>query len=285
MFARILARLGWSAALLLVVSGLAPCADAQLTDATLKGLVVDPKGARIASSAATAISENTKEARSATTDGDGRFVMTSLPPGSYTVQVTVPGFKTFYEKHVTLDVGQATELAIRLEVGDVQETVEVSAEESRLPVAMDARLSDTLEQNRISELPVAQRDIFGLTHHAKKVEPVVVCPHGLNVVIEPVLEIATMRIVGVDIRVPKQHKIAKSRCIVLEGHGDLVRRFWHIASKDLSKGIDPVGSRPLYRQREGAPSGYRRQDAIAFADCTFPDVLEPPGLEVARHCH
>jgi hypothetical protein len=73
----------------------------------------------------------------------------------------------------------------------------------------------------------------------------------------------------------------------------------------LSKGIDPVGSRPLYRQREGGPSGYRRPpvprvregviivvsvradvtDAIAFADCTFPDVLEPPGLEVARHCH
>jgi hypothetical protein len=41
--------------------------------------------------------------------------------------------------------------------------VEVSAELSEVPVAMDAHLSDTVEQAKIAQLPVAQRDVFGLT--------------------------------------------------------------------------------------------------------------------------
>lgn len=163
MSARTLARSAWSVALLLLILEWAPSAFAQLTDATLKGLVGDSSGARVTTSVATVTNENTQQTRSATTDNDGRFVMASLAPGAYTVQVTANGFKTFYEKHVVLSVGQATELEVRLQVGDVQETVEVSAEVSKVPVAMDARLSDTLEQNRITDLPVAQRDIFGLT--------------------------------------------------------------------------------------------------------------------------
>jgi hypothetical protein len=162
MLARVFARSGWSVALLLVISGVLPSAHAQLTDSTLKGLVADPNGARIVSSLATIVNENTKETRTATADGSGLFVIASLAPGSYTVQVTAKGFKRFYEQHVRLDVGQATELEIKLQVGDVQETIEVNAEVSKVPVAMDARLSDTLEQNKIAELPVSQRDIFGL---------------------------------------------------------------------------------------------------------------------------
>ena len=53
MFARTLARSAWSIVLLLLGSGLAPVSHAQLTDATLKGLVGDPSGARVASSVAT----------------------------------------------------------------------------------------------------------------------------------------------------------------------------------------------------------------------------------------
>ena len=163
MLPRLFARLGCGVALLLFVAGIAPVTHAQLTDSTLKGLVSDPNGARISNSVATVISENTKETRSATTDHDGRFVITSLSPGSYTLQVTAPGFKTFNEKNVLLNVGQATELEISLQVGEVKETVEVSAEASKVPVAMDARLSDTIERTKIAELPVAQRDVFGLT--------------------------------------------------------------------------------------------------------------------------
>ena len=160
---RTLARMGRSVPLLLLFSTLIPWAVAQLTDATLKGMVADPHGARVSSAVVAVANENTKETRSAKADNDGHFAIASLPPGSYTVQVTATGFKTFYEKHVLLNVGQATELEINLEVGEVQETVEVSAEFSKVPVAMDARLSDTVEQAKIAELPVAQRDVFGLT--------------------------------------------------------------------------------------------------------------------------
>jgi hypothetical protein len=99
MSVRMLPRLGRSVALWFLFSSL-PSGLAQLNDATLKGMVVDPHEARISSSVITISNENTKERRSATADRDGQFVITSLAPGSYTVQVTATGFKTFYEKHV-----------------------------------------------------------------------------------------------------------------------------------------------------------------------------------------
>ena len=137
--------------------------NAQLADATLKGAVTDPSGRAIASAAITVTNEATGEKRSGSTDDDGQFVMASLPPGNYRVHIGVAGFKSFDEKGIKLSVGQTTELAMKLQVGELQERVEVSAQEIAVPVATDARLSDTLEQKRIAELPVAQRDVFGLT--------------------------------------------------------------------------------------------------------------------------
>ena len=137
-------------------------ANAQLADATLKGTVTDATGRAIGSAAITATNEATGEARSGSTDDDGQFVMASLPPGDYRIHIGIAGFKSLDEKGIKLRVGQTTELAMRLQVGEVQERVEVSAQEIAVPVATDARLSDTLEQKRIAELPVAQRDVFGL---------------------------------------------------------------------------------------------------------------------------
>ena len=163
MLPRLFARSGWGFAVVLLAFAGLTSLHAQLTDSTLKGQVSDPNGARISNCAVSVTNENTKETRSSSTDAGGLFVIASLPPGSYTVQVTGAGFKTYFEKHVVLNVGQATEIQIRLQVGDVQETVEVSSEISKVPVVMDARLSDTLMQKKINDLPVAQRDIFGLT--------------------------------------------------------------------------------------------------------------------------
>ncbi len=160
MFWRILARAGLTGA---VLSLLVTSLSAQLTEATLKGVVTDAGGKLITGSPVEAKNEDTGQTRSGATDDRGAFVMPELPPGAYTVSVSAPGFKVFRQKDLQLKVGQTTELNVRLEVGGANEVVLVSADQAKVAVASDARLSDTIAQDQLNDLPVPQRDITGLT--------------------------------------------------------------------------------------------------------------------------
>src|SRR5579859_3462305 len=156
------ARVGLAVVVLSLMAAFAFPASAQLTEATLKGVVTDTGGRVLAGSPINAKSENTGQSRTAVTDGSGGFLMPELPPGTYTISVAISGFKTFEQKGLQLNVGQTTNIDIQLQVGEVQEVVEVQADEAKVAVATDARLSDTIAQRQLTELPVAQRDVFGL---------------------------------------------------------------------------------------------------------------------------
>jgi hypothetical protein len=54
------------------------------------------------------------------------------------------------------------EFRIQLSVGDVQEVVNIEATAAMLQVATEGRVADTLDQRKISELPIPQRDVFAL---------------------------------------------------------------------------------------------------------------------------
>lgn len=134
--------------------------SSQITEAALKGTVLDAAGNVLAASSIIARNDDTGQSRNATTDNSGSFLLAGLPSGSYTVSVRVAGFKTFEQPALKLNVGQTTEMQIKLEVGGVEETVVVSGGESRTIVSSEARLSDTFEQRALTELPLPQRDIF-----------------------------------------------------------------------------------------------------------------------------
>ncbi|HWQ33638.1 MAG TPA: TonB-dependent receptor [Blastocatellia bacterium] len=133
---------------------------AQFTEATLKGIVTDTAGNAVVASPVVAKNDETGQVRSATTDENGAFLLAALPPGSYTIYVRVAGFKTFERRALRLSVGQTAELTIKLEVGDVQESVSVSAETTQTTVSTEGRISDTLANREINSLPLAQRDVF-----------------------------------------------------------------------------------------------------------------------------
>src|SRR5260370_37273493 len=136
---RILARIGLAGA---VLSSLAIPLSAQLTEATLKGVVTDAGGKLITGSPVKAKNEDTGQTRSGVTDDRGVFVMPELPPGVYKVSVTAPGFKTFEQKDLQLKVGQTTELNVQLEVGEGDEVVEVTADQGKVPAATHPPPSD-----------------------------------------------------------------------------------------------------------------------------------------------
>ncbi len=135
----------------------------QLTDATLKGSVADSAGGVIAGSAVTIRNDNTGYSRSTLTNQSGTFLAAGISPGSYTISVTAAGFKSFERRGLTLNVGQATEIAIRLDVGDMVTGIEVNGGDAIIPVATEARLSDSFGQTEISTLPLPGRDIFLIT--------------------------------------------------------------------------------------------------------------------------
>ena len=145
----------------LLLSALVVTSHAQLTEATLKGTVKDASG-MLASAPVIATNENTGQVRSTVTDSNGAFVMPELAPGSYSVSVTVAGYKAFEQHGLLLNVGRVTEANIGLVVGHVEERVEVTAEAVQVAVSTEGRLSDTFEKKQISDLPLRQRDVFSL---------------------------------------------------------------------------------------------------------------------------
>lgn len=137
-----------------------PDAVAQITEATLQGRVVDAAGQVLVGAVVTARKDSTGQERTVNTDDGGSFTLASLSPGSYTVAVQVTGFKFYQQRDVSLNVGRTTEITIKLEVGGVEETVEVEAAAETIAVSREGRVADTFTQQLVTELPLPQRDIF-----------------------------------------------------------------------------------------------------------------------------
>src|SRR5258707_1223369 len=93
-------------------------AQQTVTSATLSGVVQDLSGAFVTDAVLTATNLETNQKQVANTDHDGRYRFPYLPVGAYRLSVNAPGF-TLFTKDLTLTVGQALSLPVRLEVAGV----------------------------------------------------------------------------------------------------------------------------------------------------------------------
>jgi hypothetical protein len=146
------------AALLLAV---ATPARAQLTDATLRGSVVDATGQGLPTATVVARHDATGQTRTTDTDGRGAFLLASLAPGTYTITASLTGFRSVARSGLRLTVGATVELTIPLDVIELNETINVTAHALRVATSTEARLADSF-RSEIQELPLPQRDIFSL---------------------------------------------------------------------------------------------------------------------------
>jgi len=134
---------------------------AQQTTATLLGTVVDPSGAAVpgASIKVTNVATNIK--REATTDQAGNYSIPYLPAGNYQVTLTHEGFQAQQIESVTLQVEQAARLDFTLKVGNVSETVNVSAAGAVLQTE-NASVGTVIDSGKIVELPLNGRNFIQL---------------------------------------------------------------------------------------------------------------------------
>jgi hypothetical protein len=89
-------------------------AKSQTTSGSISGTIVDPQGGSIANATVKATNTATQAGATVSTDNSGRFVFPSLLPSTYTLEVTLPGFKTYKQTGLTLNANSA------LAVGTIQ---------------------------------------------------------------------------------------------------------------------------------------------------------------------
>ena len=139
--------------------------QAQSNAADLRGVVRDATGAVVAGATVTARNPSTSTSKDATSNDEGFYQIVSLPPGVYEVTVEAPNFKKAVLPKVTLTVGQAADLDVALEVGQVSETVTITGASTEVVETSKTAISTTVDQQRIENLPINERNYlsFALT--------------------------------------------------------------------------------------------------------------------------
>jgi hypothetical protein len=130
----------------------ATAASAQETRATLSGHVTDPSGAGLTDTPVRVVNTNTRTEFTARTNNDGLFTIPYLLPGTYDVTVERQGFKKLERNNVVLQVNDNLSLDLQLALGDVTQSVVVSAEVSLLQTT-DPGLGQVVEEKQMAELP------------------------------------------------------------------------------------------------------------------------------------
>jgi hypothetical protein len=135
--------------------------QAQSNASDLQGYVRDPNKAVVQNASVTARSKATGLERSATTNEDGYYRITALPPGEYEVTVEAANFKKANIPSYTVTVGQVADLDVTLEVGQINDVVTISDATAQIVETSRTTVANTIERQRIENLPINQRDYLG----------------------------------------------------------------------------------------------------------------------------
>lgn len=131
---------------------------AQTETGAINGTVTDPSGAIIPNATVVVKAVATNAVRNATTNSEGIYAVTNLPPGSYIVSVEQSGFNTL-QKSVDLGVGARAGIDFQLQVGKTGTVMEISA--AALTVNTETQtLGATITTELVTELPSINRDPY-----------------------------------------------------------------------------------------------------------------------------
>src|SRR5437870_11592716 len=93
--------------------------------AQINGTVADSSGAVLPGATVVAAQTDTGFRRDVVTDDKGSFTLSNLPTGPYRLEVTLPGFRTYVQTGIVLQVNSNPVLKATLQIGDLAETVSV----------------------------------------------------------------------------------------------------------------------------------------------------------------
>ncbi len=139
--------------------------QAQSNAADIQGTVKDATGAVVANATVTVRNAATNLSRDATSNDEGFYRIVNVPPGDYEITAEAPNFKKSVLPKVTVTVGQAAEVDVTLEPGQITESVTISDATSEIVETSKTAVSTTIDQQRINNLPINERNYlaFALT--------------------------------------------------------------------------------------------------------------------------
>jgi len=143
------------AILLLAVGLLAQQSPAQVLYGTLIGNVQDEKGAVVSGATVTVTNKGTGQVKETTTNDLGDYSFRDLQAGTYEVKVSMTGFATVTKTNIEISTNNVTRIDIQLKVGQVSDTVEVTAEATLLQTDT-AEVKSRLNSKAIEVLPMAR---------------------------------------------------------------------------------------------------------------------------------
>jgi hypothetical protein len=136
-------------------------AGAQVSTGTIVGVVQDNTGGVLSGATVTVTHLATGQIRTTHTNDQGEFNAQFMPLGTYSVAVTAPGYQTKVLSGITLQVDQTANLTIKLEIGSVSQTVEVTSA-APLVDTTTSSLGQVIDNHEVLSMPLNGRNPFAL---------------------------------------------------------------------------------------------------------------------------
>jgi hypothetical protein len=136
-----------------VILGVVAPGSGQALYGSIVGTVTDSTDAGVPGATVTVTHAQTNQARTATTTEGGVYSFPALPSGTYTLSITLGGFRGFTRRNLTVSISNAVRVDARLQVDSVSETVDVSAQTVTLQTDR-AEVRSELTTRALEELPV-----------------------------------------------------------------------------------------------------------------------------------
>jgi hypothetical protein len=133
-------------------------AGAQTFTGSVRGEVKDANGI-LPGATVTLVNEATNVSRDTTTNEVGQYAFPAVTPGTYTVKITLTGYKTHEHKGLTVATQQAVALDVALELGTIQESITVTGE-SPLIDTSTASTGAVLDSKALETLPAPGRAAY-----------------------------------------------------------------------------------------------------------------------------
>jgi hypothetical protein len=136
-------------------------AQQSITGATVTGSVNDPSGAHVINATISAVHQDTKQRFTTTTDANGNYRFSHLPPGAYILVAASDPAMRGIPQPITLSTGQAFHVALQLKLKDTAESITVEADR---PVIETVRtqLSEVVTPREVRDLPLNGRNYLDL---------------------------------------------------------------------------------------------------------------------------